>query len=740
MTTSIDTKYRQYIVKKVRNPDDDSQYVLVPCVKRIELGDAKSYAQEHRFIFENTNNNTSRKVRVADVQSKNGDGHLKVERILKFGVSDAKSYAQEYKFILNNDDEQALLDDKGGTGGPHKKTHIRYWASPPDAVEKTDGGAPDPTQEPTGADAWIKMEVIDQFSVTDNKSYAQEYVYTITQPIDGSDIPKEEDAPPDDSDDEKLFSPPKDDDTAGWKFDPFQNPIDVQWTANDFVVHGSYQTNTDVFNPVRKNFLTVSHDGLTWREITPYHNPGVYGKGVWTTGNSKSTDLFKTWKSVDGDTPDIFALGVGACYGMPVDAKLTDDPLIIKNGIFAALSSPDRTHLKIYISKDLSDSWQVVKTINTDGVFSQWTPLFINCIQGVFYACVFGNAPNTSSFPNILPANAFEGICKLYTSRNGIDWDDGTEILQGITKATFDDELFHIPVYPSVNVFKMVYKKKSKTFVISGCAGYANTVMFYAEASDPKLFNGVNKFGEFGQTSTDEIIIDQATGDEIAHITAIDNFINPSYYGGWPACIGDKVAISLAKLEQEINLTLISNPPVHFATMPELFNNYHVDTTSDQEGVLDVNNSEGYFCGGIVSHNAEVVAESFFTDPNPPHAQFVHYNAYFLPIPGPEGNFRPGQPPQIEVNGFKDKDNTQAIGTFLYKRQLAVYTQYNDAEGGGTEGGPDLRAALVTQGFQLWRSEDGVTFTKITTHPYADKLNGFAGIVMGKIPPPPKDT
>ncbi len=214
---------RKYLIKKVKNPDDDSQFVLVPTLAEWEVVDPKTRNQEFHFSLENSvgddGSKSDRKVRVVDLTGSDGSSQLKVERVLRFSTTDAKSKNQEQTFILNNDNS----DDPG----PHKKVHTRYWTEPPEAA------LPDVTQEPTGADAWIKMEVMDQFEVTDPKTANQEWLYDIANPKDGSDIPDPSNSSINESKGEGISESGE---SIPWRFDPFQNPVDVSWGNQDFVV------------------------------------------------------------------------------------------------------------------------------------------------------------------------------------------------------------------------------------------------------------------------------------------------------------------------------------------------------------------------------------------------------------------------------------------------------------------------------------------------------------------------
>jgi len=190
---------RKTSMRRIRNPDDNSQYVDVKVIDEISFFDAKS-AQEYRFVF-NNHEDADRKVHVVTVKGTKEDEEdpdfiVRVERIDEFGILDQKSDAQEYRYVMTGNKDEPPV---------HAKTHkfkIHH-------KETVDGEQ---------RDLWIEMQRIDELSISDAKENGQERIFTLDWPDDDE---KKKD-PVDSTSDNTSINPP-------WRFDPFQDVTDVRW-------------------------------------------------------------------------------------------------------------------------------------------------------------------------------------------------------------------------------------------------------------------------------------------------------------------------------------------------------------------------------------------------------------------------------------------------------------------------------------------------------------------------------
>jgi hypothetical protein len=210
---------RKTSVRRLTKPDDTSIYIDGPVIDVISFIDAHDSYQETEHTFDNTISNTSRKTHKVTVTGiDDPSSTIDVERIDSYDATDAGDRGQETITALLNSD----------TPPKHLQTHtIKVFA-------KDDTGT------------WYKVQRVDRFSVIDPRSQYQETVFQLKWD-DGSsasddgegntDIDNTENSaydsgldPPDTSSDGSSINPP-------WRFDPFQNIVDVNWGVYLMVVY-----------------------------------------------------------------------------------------------------------------------------------------------------------------------------------------------------------------------------------------------------------------------------------------------------------------------------------------------------------------------------------------------------------------------------------------------------------------------------------------------------------------------
>lgn len=709
---------RKTKVKRVSNPDDPSTFVPVPVITQISFTDQKTFGQEYGFILDNTETNNARKVKVVtgidpktgkggvtdpDGTWKDGSSRLAVERIKQFFTRDQKTFGQDYGHILDND---------GDDPGPHKKVHTRYWTFPRDAA------MPDPTKEPTGADAWIQVEQIDQLDLTDQKSFGQEQVYILNNPTDGSDIPTDdgEDIP----DDKKstLIDPP-------WRLDPFQNVVDVRWEPKNFVITG-LTGNLSSTGPSPPRYIIYSNDGVNWTQFAgdTTYLPFCYGGGVWIGFNKSgspawSKDIWKTWTPIVGFGTPIFI-----CYGVPKTAPpgapndANGKP--IRKGTFVAMGNPPSNINNIVLSSSIDKgvTWAINKTITTTGNndvrYGAYGNGFLTFLNGIFYFCSFGI--NNSTDQNPIGFGG-QGMCTLWQSTDGATWDNGTSILANLCGKTWGSELgFTDPLFVRLNPLGMVRKTAGGTqssFVISGTVIFGGSCLFYAEANDPIAFTGqtVGNFAEFESTiwpppnghTSDTVFTGPSNG-------AYWRTNNPTISGGFVAATkNSSIITAYSDQYDEITVTFDTASPFVFPKTTAIF----LNVTSDKEGVLSPTFSETYFCGGTVT-----TVKSPGTD--------RHGNVVTITVAISELNTAaPGSAPLVAAKGFKQPNSPDSSpGTFVWVRQfLAIQSGVS---------------TFSNRGIEVRWSSDGTIFTKAVLPTGVAGANVYlGGLAQGATPPKP---
>ena len=157
--------FRKSSVKKVKNPDDASQFVPLLVIDEIEFVDAKSYAQGYRFAFDNGDDynptvGTSRVVHTYHLTGSDGSSKLDQEVIDFLTNRDPKSYAQEFEYAFK-------VNDDGSSDSSLRKFHD---------VKVLGGESND------DASIFLVSRVTDTWKVVDPKSYAQAAEFRLRHP------------------------------------------------------------------------------------------------------------------------------------------------------------------------------------------------------------------------------------------------------------------------------------------------------------------------------------------------------------------------------------------------------------------------------------------------------------------------------------------------------------------------------------------------------------------------------
>ncbi len=207
--------------QRVICPTDNSLHVDIPVINSMAWTCAAEQAQEYRWTINNTLDNQIRAVhthRVTNVAD--SSQYLDVERIDGVGGKIMANQAQEYLWNLKNFDPPPQPPELIGEDPQHRKVHyVRYYKD-----------------NNTSSDAWIDVELIDQCKITCMAEQAQEYIFYLKNPELGDPAPDPDGGlePPDPyrptiatcNPDLHLL-----DGQAPWRFDPFQNVVNVHWRS-----------------------------------------------------------------------------------------------------------------------------------------------------------------------------------------------------------------------------------------------------------------------------------------------------------------------------------------------------------------------------------------------------------------------------------------------------------------------------------------------------------------------------
>lgn len=212
-------------LKKLKDPNDASNYVRVPVRDSILIYDPKNNSQVYVYRIDNSEN-ARRDVHVKTVQNSQGDGStIDVERIETWWMLDPKSNAQLTGVRLANFDPPPMTKDMQ-VGDSPKHLLVHY-------VRIT--GDNDPNGYPR-----VTIERIDALAIKDPKDNGQVKIVRIAWPAIGAPLNDAADpfnathevvnfaslpAAPEGS---NVIDPP-------YRLDPFQNIVDVSWGGAAFI-------------------------------------------------------------------------------------------------------------------------------------------------------------------------------------------------------------------------------------------------------------------------------------------------------------------------------------------------------------------------------------------------------------------------------------------------------------------------------------------------------------------------
>jgi len=135
--------------KRIVNPDDDSEYIDVPCITQITFIDQDD-GQEYDHSFDNTDANQARTTHTVTVKNANDDSMtVNVERCTQYSVHENHN-DYDIDVIINNNDPAPL--GPSGDGNGHAKSHV---------VRYNQDNTNDPTSTP-----WVDVELADEVNIT----------------------------------------------------------------------------------------------------------------------------------------------------------------------------------------------------------------------------------------------------------------------------------------------------------------------------------------------------------------------------------------------------------------------------------------------------------------------------------------------------------------------------------------------------------------------------------------------
>ncbi len=174
-------------------------------------------AQEYRWTIKNGVDNESRKVHTQRVINPFfSDQYVDVERIDKLNGKIAAEQQQDYMWNFKNNDPPPQPYQAIGSDPQHLRYHyVRYCMN----------------NNPS-SDVWIDVELVDRYKIVSAYEQYQEYIFYLKHPEIDADSALSS-ATPDPYNPTlaqcDLSLPLVADSHAPWRFDPFQNPVNVHW-------------------------------------------------------------------------------------------------------------------------------------------------------------------------------------------------------------------------------------------------------------------------------------------------------------------------------------------------------------------------------------------------------------------------------------------------------------------------------------------------------------------------------
>lgn len=217
----VDTAQRTYSRQRVICPTDSSLHVDIPVIDSTVLGCMAEQAQEYRWTIKNGFDNQARTVHTFRLTNfADFSQYVDVERIDNLRGKITANQQQDYLWNFKNFDPPPQPPQLIGQDPAHLKVHyVRYYKD-----------------NDTNSHAWIDVELIDQIKIKCMAEQAQEYIFYMKHPPIGDQVPpvSGEFEPPDPYQPTVAIcdsSLPLLDGNAPWRFDPFQNPVNVNWQS-----------------------------------------------------------------------------------------------------------------------------------------------------------------------------------------------------------------------------------------------------------------------------------------------------------------------------------------------------------------------------------------------------------------------------------------------------------------------------------------------------------------------------
>lgn len=162
---------RVYKRKRIKNPNDETQYFDVPVIYEMKFRVMQEQAQD-RWLYLNNSSTSSRDVRVQRVRSiTDEDQYVMAERVKTFRIRDMVSQAQDIEYHLTNNDPPPIQWD-GNNSPAHQKVHyVRYYKD-----------------NNENSSCYGDMELIDEIIIRDGTSQAQDWHYYLRWPELGDPI------------------------------------------------------------------------------------------------------------------------------------------------------------------------------------------------------------------------------------------------------------------------------------------------------------------------------------------------------------------------------------------------------------------------------------------------------------------------------------------------------------------------------------------------------------------------
>ncbi len=232
---------RLYKRKRLKNPNDENQYIDIPVIYKATFKTMAEQAQERAWYIRNDTDGGTRKVRVQTVKNPNDTSQqINVERIESLLTKTVTEQAQEHQWYIKNDEPPPAtwVEGEGLVDNPsHEKKHfVRYTGK-----KLVDG---EPQDDPG---TWCDVELIDVLKLKCTTEQAQEYLLYARWPD-----PDQQDPVVDPQDpfqplttatcdpELELIEGPQTDDAGvefdpPYRLDPFQNIVNIHWSTHSLI-------------------------------------------------------------------------------------------------------------------------------------------------------------------------------------------------------------------------------------------------------------------------------------------------------------------------------------------------------------------------------------------------------------------------------------------------------------------------------------------------------------------------